>query len=305
MKILVTGSSGLIGSAIVESLAATGDQAVRLLRGDEATGSPVWDPDNGIIDLAGEGDIEAVVHLAGDNIAQGRWNARKKARIRDSRVRGTRLLAEFFAAGDHDHKPRVFVSASAVGFYGDRGDELVDESSAPGSGFLADVCKQWEAATAPAGDAGIRVVNVRFGAVLSTAGGALKKMLLPFRLGLGGVIGSGRQYMSWVSIDDVVGIIQHIIANDSLRGPVNVVSPNAVTNREFTKSLGRAVHRPTIFPMPSLAARLAFGQMADEVLLASTRAIPAKLTESGYGFRHSELRGALEHLLSRSPVAGA
>jgi len=213
-------------------------------------------------------------------------------------VMGTKLLTEFFAASDY--KPDIIVSASAVGVYGDRGEELVDETSGPGNGFVADVCKQWEGATASAVDAGIRVANVRFGVVLSTAGGALKKMLLPFRMGLGGVIGTGSQYMSWVSIDDVVGMIQYVIANDSLRGPINLVAPNAVNNREFTKTLGRVLHRPTIFPMPAFAARIAFGEMANELLLSSTRVLPKKLMDSDYTFRHPELGEALEHLLKKT-----
>ncbi len=298
MKILITGSSGLIGSVLIESLASNGHEVVRLLRKKFAKDSPVWDPENDVIDLADVRDIAAVVHLAGDNIAEGRWNDRKKGRIRNSRVRGTKLLAEFFAASEH--KPRIIVSASAVGVYGDRGEELVDETSEPGNGFLADVCQQWEGATASAVDAGIRVVNVRFGVVLSTAGGALKKMLLPFRMGLGGVIGGGKQYMSWVSIDDVVGMIQYVIGNDSMGGPVNLVSPHAVSNHEFTKTLGRVLHRPTIFPMPAFAARLAFGEMANELLLSSTRAVPKKLMNSGYKFRHPELGEALQHLLKKA-----
>ena len=283
---------------MIESLASNGHEVVRLLRKKFAKDSPVWDPENDVIDLADVRDIAAVVHLAGDNIAEGRWNDRKKGRIRNSRVRGTKLLAEFFAASEH--KPRIIVSASAVGVYGDRGEELVDETSEPGNGFLADVCQQWEGATASAVDAGIRVANVRFGVVLSTAGGALKKMLFPFKMGLGGVIGGGRQYMSWVSIDDVVGMIQYVIGNDSMRGPVNLVSPHAVSNHEFTKTLGRVLHRPTIFPMPAFAARLAFGEMANELLLSSTRAVPKKLMNSGYKFRHPELGEAFEHLLKNA-----
>lgn len=297
MKVLVTGSSGLIGSALIESLRSNDHEAIRLQRNDPAEGSPSWDPENGMIDLAGVEDIDAVVNLAGENIATGRWNDRKKSRILSSRIKGTKLLAEYFSA--LDHKPRVIVSASAVGFYGDCGQELVDENNGPGSGFLADVCKQWEAA-ASVGDAGIRVANVRLGMVLSAAGGALKKMLTPFKMGLGGVIGSGKQYISWVSIDDVVETIQYIIANDSMRGPINLVSPNPASNREFTKTLGRVLHRPTIFPMPALAARIAFGEMANELLLASTRAMPKKLTDSGYKFRHPELRDALEYLLKKA-----
>ena len=297
MKILITGSSGLIGSALAESLVGDGHRVIRLLRKNRTAGFPSWDPDRGVIDLADTNDIAAVVHLAGDSIADGRWNEHKKDRILNSRVRGTRLLAETFAASDH--KPRVIVSASAVGLYGDQGTKIVDEASEPGTGFLANVCEQWELATAPASGAGIRVANVRLGVVLSPAGGALSNMLLPFKMGLGGVIGSGAQYMSWVSIDDAVGAMQHVIKNDSLRGPVNLVSPTAVTNREFTATLGRVLHRPTILPMPAFAARIAFGEMANELLLASTRVFPQQLMDTDYKFRHPELREALKDLLRK------
>ena len=296
MKVLITGSSGLVGSALTDFFVANGDEVIRLLRRSARADSPVWDPENGEIDLAGVRDISAVVHLAGDNLGEGRWNDRKKNSILNSRVKGTQLLSEFFAATEH--KPNVIVSASAVGYYGNRGEERVDESSEPGKGFLADVCRQWEEATASAVDVGIRVANLRLGLILSAEGGALKKMLLPFRIGLGGVIGSGKQYMSWVSIDDVIGTIQHIIANEAVRGPVNLVSPNSVSNREFTKTLGQVLNRPTIFPMPAFAARIAFGEMTDELLLSSTRVIPKKLMDSGYEFRHPELGGAFEHLLN-------
>ena len=298
MKVLITGSSGLIGSALIESLVANGHEVIRLLRKNLADDSPVWDPENGVIDLADVRDISAVVHLAGDNIAEGRWSSQKKGRIINSRVLGTKLLAKFFATSVH--KPNIIVSASAVGFYGDRGEELVDETSGPGNGFVADVCKQWEGAMASAVAAGIRVAYVRFGVVLSPAGGALKKMLLPFKMGLGGVIGTGKQFMSWVSIEDVVGMIQYVIANDSMRGPVNFVAPNAVDNYEFTKTLGRVLHRPTIFPMPAFAARIAFGEMANELLLSSTRVLPKKLMDSGYQFCHPELEEAFGHLLKKA-----
>jgi uncharacterized protein (TIGR01777 family) len=198
------------------------------------------------------------------------------------------------------HKPNVIVSASGVGAYGDCGEEVVDERSEFGRGFLADVARQWEESAAPAVEAGIRVVNIRLGVVLSASGGALKKMLLPFKMGLGGVIGSGKQYMSWVSIDDVVKMIQYVIANDSIRGPVNFVSPRPVSNFEFTKTLGRALHRPTVFRMPAFAACLVFGEMAKELLLFSTRAIPKKLMDSGYQFRHSELEEAFRYLLGKA-----
>lgn len=295
MKVLITGSSGMIGAALAESLVANGHEVIRLRRQKLTDDSPMWDPENGVIDLADVRDINAVVHLAGENVAKGRWNSQKKGRILHSRVMGTKLLADYFSAADY--KPDIFVSASAIGVYGNRGDELVDETSEPGSGFMADVCKQWEAATASASDAGIRVAHARIGVVLSTRGGALKTMLLPFKLGLGGVIGAGKQYMSWVSLDDVVGMIQFLIAHNSLQGPVNLVAPNAVSNREFTKTLGRALHRPTIFSLPAFVARMAFGEMADELLLASTRVLPKKLIDSGYQFLHPELEEAFEQML--------
>ena len=296
MKVLITGSSGLVGSALTDFFVANGDEVIRLLRRSARADSPVWDPENGEIDLAGVRDIAAVVHLAGDNLAEGRWNDRKKNSILNSRVKGTKLLSKYFAA--IEPKPYIIMSASAVGYYGNCGEKRVDEDSEPGKGFLADVCRQWEEATGSGVDMGIRVANLRLGLILSAEGGALKKMLLPFRIGLGGVIGSGKQYMSWVSIDDVIGTIQHIIANEALCGPVNLVSPNSVSNREFTKTLGQVLNRPTIFPMPAFAARIAFGEMADELLLSSTRVIPKKLMDSGYEFRHPELGGAFEHLLN-------
>ena len=295
MKVLITGSSGMIGAALAESLVANGHEVIRLRRQKLTDDSPMWDPENGVIDLADVRDINAVVHLAGENVAKGRWDSQKKGRILHSRVMGTKLLADYFSAADY--KPNIFVSASAIGVYGNRGDELVDETSEPGSGFMADVCKQWEAATASASDAGIRVAHARIGVVLSTRGGALKTMLLPFKLGLGGVFGTGKQFMSWVSLDDVVGMIQFLIAHNSLQGPVNLVAPNAVSNREFTKTLGRALHRPTIFSLPAFVARMAFGEMADELLLASTRVLPKKLIDSGYQFLNPELEEAFEQML--------
>lgn len=298
MKVLITGSSGLIGSALIESLTANGHQAIRLLRTEFAEGLPFWDPENGVIDLCDITGVDAVVHLAGYSIANGRWNERTKTRILESRVRGTKLLAEFFA--ESAHKPHVIVSASGVGAYGDCGEDVVDERSAFGKGFLADVARQWEESTAPAVKAGIRVVNIRLGVVLSASGGALKKMLLPFKMGLGGVIGSGKQYMSWVSIEDVVKMIQYVIVNDSIRGPANFVSPTPVSNFEFTKTLGRVLHRPTVFRMPAFAACLVFGEMAKELLLSSTRAIPKKLMGAGYQFRHSELEEAFRSLLGKA-----
>jgi uncharacterized protein len=300
VKILVSGSTGLIGSAVVPSLATGGHAVVRLVR----TGSPAaadriaWDPATDTIDAAKVEGFDAVVHLAGESIAASRWTPEQKVRLRESRVKGTRLLAETLAR--LATPPRVLVCASAVGYYGNRGDELLNEESAPGPDFLSRVCRDWEAATEPATQKGIRVVNLRFGMVLSPAGGALGKMLTPFRLGVGGVIGSGRQYMSWIALDDVVGAIHHSLVTDTLRGPVNAVAPRPATNREFTKTLGRVLSRPTLFPMPAFAVRAAFGEMADALLLAGQRVEPARLVASGYEFRFPELEGALRYVLGRS-----
>lgn len=300
MNVLVTGSSGLVGSALVRRLTGDGHSVTRLVRSRRGTGEAqvAWDPEAGAIDAASLEGLDAVVHLAGESIAAGRWTAARKTRILDSRVKGTRLLAETLA-GLRD-RPKVLVSASAVGYYGDRGEEPLREESASGSGFLADVCRQWEAAAAPAAQAGIRVVHARFGVILSAAGGALPRLLPPFRLGLGGRLGSGRQFMSWIALDDAVGAICHALTHDDLQGPVNTASPTPVRNDEFTKALGRVLRRPTLFPLPAFAARLAFGQMADELLLASQRVEPAKLLASGYQFAFLDLEGALRRLLARA-----
>jgi len=296
MKVVVTGSSGLVGSALLPALNAGGHTIRRLVRGPGAEGEPRWDPDHGVLAPGALEGADAVVHLAGESIAGGRWTAARKARIRDSRVRGTALLARSIAT--LDRRPKVFISGSAVGFYGNRGDELVDERTGPGRGFLADVCQDWEAATRPAADAGVRVVHVRLGVVLSRRGGALQKMLPAFRLGAGGAIGPGNQYMSWISIDDVVGAIQHLLLVDTATGPVNLVAPNAVTNAEFTKTLGRVLRRPTFLRIPGAARRFLLGEMADEMLLESTRVRPSRLLDADYRFRHPSLDGALRHVLA-------
>ncbi len=297
MNVVVTGSSGLIGSALIPALIAGGHTVRRLVRRSPAEGDAQWDPVAGVLGPGALKGADAVVHLAGEGIVAGRWNAAKKARIRDSRVRGTLLLARSIAT--LDPKPKVFVSASGVGFYGDRGDELVDEGTGPGSGFLADVCKEWEAATRPASDAGVHVVNVRLGVVLSRRGGALPKMLRPFRVGVGGPIGTGRQYTSWIAIDDVVGAIEHLLRAENVTGPVNLVAPDPVTNGEFTKTLGRVLRRPTVLPVPAWALRLLLGEVADEVLLASTRVKPSRLLDAGYHFRHPRLEAALRYVLGK------
>jgi hypothetical protein len=239
---------------------------------------------------------DAAVHLAGDPIAEGRWTDEKKRSIRESRVQGTTLLAETLAR--LASPPRALLSASAVGYYGDRGAAALDETSAPGADFLSGVCRDWESSTGAAKAAGIRVVSLRFGVVLSGKGGALVKMLTPFKMGVGGKIGSGEQYMSWIALDDAVGAIQHALAHEELEGAVNIVAPRAVTNAEFTKTLGGVLNRPTFFVMPAFAARLAFGEMADAALLVSQRAEPTRLAATNYKFKYPDLEGALRHALA-------
>jgi uncharacterized protein (TIGR01777 family) len=297
MRTLVTGSTGLVGSALVAALRNKGYQVVRAVRREPVnTDEVLWNPEEGKLDAAQLSGVDAVVHLAGESIADGRWSEEKKRRIRESRVKGTRLLSETLAK--LNPKPRVLVSASAIGFYGNRGAEILTEESSAGNDFLADVCREWEAATAPAGESGIRTVNLRIGIVLSPKGGALGKMLTPFKLGIGGRVGSGEQFMSWIALDDVVGIIEHALTNESLSGPVNTVAPNPVTNAEFTKKLGAAISRPTIFPIPAFALRLAFGgEMADSTLLSSARVEPQRLKPSGYKFLYPTLDEALRHVL--------
>ena len=302
MRILLTGSSGLIGHAAIPFFTADGHQIVCLTRARKpAGGRPIyWDPAAGVINAEELEHFDAVVHLAGESIV-GRWTAKKKARIFDSRVKGTQLLCECLA--HLRSRPFVLVAASAIGYYGDRGDQVLDEGSAAGSLFLSEVAKAWEAATEPASRNGIRVVNLRIGFVLSKRGGGLAAMLLPFRLGIGGRVGSGRQYVSWIAIDDVVGAISHAMISDTLRGPVNTVAPHPVTNRELTETLGRVLGRPTIFPLPASAARMVMGEMADNLLLASTRVEPARLQATGYVFQFPELEAALRHVLVESSGA--
>jgi uncharacterized protein (TIGR01777 family) len=296
LNVLVSGATGLIGSDLTSALRGGGHRVIRLTRSQSPSEDTVrWDPSSGHIDASRLEGIDAAVHLAGESIAQGRWTREKKARILESRVQGTSLLAGTLAG--LPEPPRVMVSVSAIGYYGDRGDELLREDSSPGTLFLSRVCEEWERAAEPARRAGIRVVHPRMGIVLSTEGGALGKTLPIFKLGAGGRIGSGRQYWSWISIDDVVGAITHALETDSLEGPVNITSPNPLTNAEYTRTLGRVLNRPTIFPLPAPAARIALGQVADELLLASARVEPARLKQTNYEFRYPELEGALRHLL--------
>jgi len=299
MKILVTGSTGLIGSTLAQHLSGEGHTVIRLLRARARPGEKgiLWDIQMGTLDPQPLEGLDAVVHLAGENIAAGRWTLTRKAIIRDSRVKGTRLLSE--TLGRLTQPPKVLVCASAMGYYGDRGDELLTEDSASGSGFLAELCREWEAASEPAAARGIRVVHLRIGLVLSAEGGALKQMLPPFKLGVGGRLGNGKQYMSWIALDDLVGVIEHALTHDTLVGPVNAASPNPVTNLEFTKTLGRVLGRPTVFPVPSLAVRLLFGEMGDALLLSSARLEPVRLAASGFVFRYPQLEDALRCLLRK------
>ncbi len=256
-----------------------------------------WDPEGKTIDISRLEGMDAVVHLAGESLGKGRWSRRKKSRIYSSRVDGTRFLCESLAK--LERAPKVIVSASAVGYYGNRGNEVLTEDSEPGSGFLADVCRGWEESTEPARQKGIRVVNLRIGVVLSPAGGALAQMLPHFQAGAGGALGSGQQYISWISIDDLAGIIEYVINDERLAGPVNAVAPHPVTNRELTKTLGKVLGRPTVMSVPAFAARMALGEVADEVLLASARVEPKRLMESDYSFRYPDLEAALRHVLNR------
>lgn len=292
-RVLVSGASGTVSKALLPSLAASGYEVIRLTRGPASSKDQIsWDPAKplpaGLVD-----GFEAVIHLAGESII-GRWTEAKKRRIIASRSLGTRHLAQALAQASQ--RPRVLISASAIGYYGNRGDEVLREESSIGEGFTAEICRQWEAATQPAVDAGIRTVQLRISVVLSHDGGAVNEMLVPFRLGLGGKMGSGRQWWSWIHVKDLVGAIHHILKND-LHGPVNACSPNPVSNAEFTKALASAVHRPAIFPIPAFVVRTIFGQMGDELWLASQRVEPAKLKASGYQFQYPEIRQAMQDVV--------
>ncbi len=296
MKILISGASGLIGTALVESLSEAGHEVSRLVRREPGPTEIRWDPAAGQLNPAELEGFDAVVHLAGEGIAAGRWTRRRKERIRHSRVSGTRLLSQTLAG--LGHRPKVFASASAIGYYGDRGDEQLDEESSSGSGFLAEVCREWEAAARPAAEAGVRTVLLRIGMVLAAHGGALAKILPAFRLGVGGRLGNGRQYISWIALDDVAAAVGHVLSDETLQGPVNLVAPQPVTNRQFTRVLGRVLRRPTLAVAPAFALRTTLGEMAEALLLASTRVVPRRLLEAGYPFRHEELESALRDVLS-------
>jgi len=303
LRIVVTGATGLVGGALVPALRAAGHRVDRVSRRPPPPGTTdiQWDPARGRLDRRAIEGADAVVHLAGESIAAGRWTAAVKERIRRSRVDGTRLLAE--TLGRLARRPRVLIAASAVGYYGDRGEEPLTEDSRPGTGFLSEVCRAWEAAADPARAAGIRVVHLRLGVVLAGQGGALPRMLLPFRLGAGGVVGSGRQYWSWIELADLVRVVDLALAVESLAGPVNAVAPAPVTNREFTRTLGRVLGRPTLLPLPALAVRLLFGEMGQALLLDSARVLPRRLERAGFRFRHPDLDGALRAALVREAAA--
>ena len=297
MKILISGSHGLVGKALGSSLVEDGHEVVRLVRKGHTLGALEieWHPNQGRIDAQRLEGIDAVFHLAGESIASGRWTDEKKRAIRESRTKGTTLLSETLA--QLSQPPTVFVSASAIGYYGNRGDEELTEQSGPGTDFLSSVCVEWEESTRSASEKGIRTVLARFGIILDPNGGALAKMLTPFRMGIGGRVGDGRQWMSWIALDDVVNALKFLLLDSAVHGPVNIVAPNPVTNAEFTKTLGRVLSRPTFFPVPAFGARLAFGELADALLLSSQKVDPAVLNERGFAPYWPRLEPALEHLL--------
>ncbi len=300
MRVLITGASGLIGTALRKSFAESGWEPLLASRNEPKASNEIqWSVENGFVEPERLEGIDAVVHLAGESVSGLRWTDEKKQAIRDSRVLGTRSIVD--ALSKLKERPKVLVSASAIGFYGERGDEEMNESSAAGHGFLAEVAKEWEGEARRAEDAGIRTVLLRTGIVLSKDGGALGTMLTPFKMGVGGVVGSGKQWMSWISLDDHVAAINFVIENEHIRGAVNAVSPEPVTNEEFTKTMGEALHRPTFIPLPEFAVSMLMGEMGDALLLTSTKVVPKRLEDAGFEFKYPDLKGALEHALSDSP----
>ena len=292
MNILITGASGLIGSKLNSFLTENGHNVIPFRLRSNSNSS-----ENELVQLLDTRAIDAVIHLAGESVAT-RWTKEKMAEIRDSRLNGTKILCQ--ALTKTSHRPQVLIGASAIGYYGNRGEETLDETSTKGAGFLADLAQQWEQVENEAGALGIRVVNLRIGVVLSKNGGALAKMLLPFELGAGGEIGDGKQYLSWVDIDDVVGAIYHALTNTAIAGPLNAVAPHPVTNKEFTKTLGKVLNRPTLIPIPSFGLRMLFGSMADELLISGQKVMPAKLSESAYKFKYRNLESSLRHVLNKA-----
>ena len=295
MKILVSGSHGLVGKALTTSLVNAGHEIVSLVRQSANDSEIEWHPNQGKINGEQLEGFDVVVHLAGESIASGRWTEEKKSKIRESRVKGTELLSSALAR--LSQPPSTFISASAIGFYGSRGDELLTEESAPGDGFLPEVCVAWEKATGQAEAKGIRTIHPRFGIILDEKGGALERMLTPFRMGVGGKVGNGKQWMSWIALEDVINALRFLIDEPGSEGPVNFTAPRPVTNADFTEALGSVLSRPTLFSVPAFAARLAFGEMADELLLSSAKVEPERLKESGYQFKHPELSSALKTIL--------
>lgn len=298
MRVVVTGSHGLIGSALVPALTAAGHRVQRLVRGHPGPDDVSWDPEAGEMDSEAIAGADAVVHLAGVGIADKRWTDGQRRAVLESRTKPTVLLATRLASMEHG--PRVLLSASAIGYYGDRGDEVLTEDSSAGTGFLADVCQAWEASTAPAEEAGLRVVHLRTGIVQSPAGGALGRQLPLFKLGLGAKLGSGRQWTSWISVDDEIGAIMHALTSDEVTGPINLTTPAPVTNAEYTRTLARVLGRPGLLTVPGFALGLAFGhELANEALLGGQRVLPSRLEGTGYVWQDPELAGALRRLLGR------
>lgn len=293
-RILISGASGFVGTALTAAFTKAGDDVFVLQRTSARSQTPWWNPSAGEIDLGEIGSLDAVIHLAGNNVGEGRWTKAQKERIVNSRVQGTELLCQ--AITELPQLPKTLISASASGFYGNLDDQIFNEEAPAGDGFLAGVCSKWEAATARADASSIRVVHARIGVVLDPAGGALKKMLLPFKLGLGGKLGTGRQYLSWLSLREIVSMMDFLIQTPMLSGPVNLVSPNPVQNQELTQQLGRALHRPTLLPVPATLLRLLFGEMADELFFSSRRVAPEKLVQSGYSFLDPKLADLLKNL---------
>ncbi|MNS86246.1 Epimerase family protein [compost metagenome] len=299
-RIAMTGATGMLGTQLSAFLTTGGHTVVPLVRREVRRGEAAiyWDPERGVLDPADLEGFDAVIHLAGENIAGGRWTPERKARILGSREAGTRLLGETLAR--LERKPRVWISASGAGFYGDRGDEVLTEASAGGRGFLADVCRAWEAGTVSARDAGIRVVNLRIGVVMTPSGGALAKQLIPYELGLGGPVGTGRQCLSWIDEDDLMGVVLHALHTDSLEGPVNATSPEPVQSAGFARALGHVLHRPAVMPLPTPAVLALFGEMGQEALLEGQRVMPQRLLDTGFRFAHPNLEAALGYQLGRS-----
>lgn len=296
MKVVIAGATGLVGTELTNQLIQEGHQVKKLVRREARTPNEIaWNPDEQRLRVADLEGTDVVINLAGENISEGRWTAAKKKSIMESRLQSTCTLTN--AILTMQHPPFTLINASAVGFYGNRGDELLTEKSSNGQGFLAHVCKEWEKAAEPVANKKVRLVYTRFGVILSPHGGALKKMLTPFKLGLGGVVGSGKQYMSWIALEDVVGALKHLMLDNSIQGPVNIVSSQPVTNANFTKTLGSVLSRPTFFSMPASVARFVFGEMADELLLSSQRVSNQKLLESGYAFKHPNLEEYLRNSL--------